>query len=89
MFRDLLSQCTSGVNSAHILESLCAFISPKPIEIVGDRRSLSEKSREFVDLEPDLPTIGCRVTSLSLLFNLQYTCMIEAQKILRDAWIFN
>ncbi|KDP41600.1 hypothetical protein JCGZ_16007 [Jatropha curcas] len=56
------TNCTSGLDGAHILEPLCAFVSPKPIEIsFRERRSLIDSnSREFVDSDPFLPTIGCR-----------------------------
>ncbi|OMO70806.1 Peptidase S10, serine carboxypeptidase [Corchorus olitorius] len=50
------SECISGINSAHILEPLCVFASPKPQEMSATRRYLDEQ----------LPTIECRTYSYLL-----------------------
>ncbi|GAV56603.1 Peptidase_S10 domain-containing protein [Cephalotus follicularis] len=57
---DLLAyhKSISGINSAHILEPVCAFASRKPQEM--SKRSLIDQLQGFVDPEPTLPTIGCR-----------------------------
>lgn len=56
-------KCTSGLDAAHILEPLCAFVSPKPMEISFHKRRsliLNDNSGDLVDPDPSLPTIGCR-----------------------------
>ncbi|XP_042508668.1 serine carboxypeptidase-like 18 [Macadamia integrifolia] len=55
-------KCISGLNIAQILEPLCFFASPKPEEMVGDRRSLKQKNNEFLDPKPikPIPTDRCR-----------------------------
>ncbi|KAH9689974.1 serine carboxypeptidase-like 18 [Citrus sinensis] len=62
------SELISGLDQNHILEPRCPFFSPKPRDSNGKRRSLNdnEKSQEFLDPEPALPSIGCRVTPYSL-----------------------
>ncbi|PON99758.1 Serine carboxypeptidase-like [Trema orientale] len=55
-------KCISGVNDGHILEPLCTFASPKPQNLITERRSLNQYSTEvflYSDDEP-LPQIGCR-----------------------------
>ncbi|XP_024039918.1 serine carboxypeptidase-like 17 isoform X2 [Citrus clementina] len=56
------SELISGLDQNHILEPRCPFFSPKPRDSNGKRRSLNdnEKSQEFLDPEPALPSIGCR-----------------------------
>ncbi|EEF52263.1 serine carboxypeptidase, putative [Ricinus communis] len=54
------NKVTSGLNTAQILEPLCNFAFPKPIEIsFRRRRSLYAKSGDFADPDPSIP-IGCR-----------------------------
>jgi len=53
------SQCTSGLQTAHILEPLCGYASLKPGEMFGDRRSLLENF--FLVREPTDLDLGCRV----------------------------
>lgn len=68
MLDNWLVQLISGLHQNHILEPRCPFFSPKPRDSNGKRRSLNdnEKSQEFLDPEPALPSIGCRVTPYSL-----------------------
>ncbi|KAJ4962745.1 hypothetical protein NE237_022684 [Protea cynaroides] len=53
-------KCISGLNPYQILEPLCIFVSPKPKEMVGDRRSLSQNYYKILDPQPPIPTVGCR-----------------------------
>ncbi|KAJ9166352.1 hypothetical protein P3X46_021122 [Hevea brasiliensis] len=56
-------KCTSGLDAAQILEPLCAFVSPKPLELSFHKRRsliLNDNSGDLVDPDPSLPTIGCR-----------------------------
>ncbi|KAJ0026023.1 hypothetical protein Pint_08629 [Pistacia integerrima] len=53
----------SGIQTAHILEPICGFASPKPQEfLIGYRRSLNQHPhQEILDPEPfPPPFIGCR-----------------------------
>lgn len=54
------SQCISGLQTAQILEPLCGYASPKPGEMLGDRRSLLENFFLVRELTAD-PDLGCRV----------------------------
>ncbi|XVF36445.1 hypothetical protein REPUB_Repub19eG0059200 [Reevesia pubescens] len=61
------NKCTSRIETAHILERLCSFASPKPREMSARRRYLDEHHEELLDPEPPtLPTIGCRTYSYLL-----------------------
>ncbi|XWS14809.1 hypothetical protein CRYUN_Cryun35bG0040300 [Craigia yunnanensis] len=61
------TKCTSRIETAHILEPLCSFASPKPQEMSARRRYLDEHHNELLDPEPPtLPTIGCRTYSYLL-----------------------
>ncbi|KAJ4968690.1 hypothetical protein NE237_015391 [Protea cynaroides] len=53
-------KCISGLNPYQILEPLCVFVSPKPKEMVGDRRSLSQNYYKILDPQPPIPAVGCR-----------------------------
>ncbi|XP_043712242.1 serine carboxypeptidase-like 2 [Telopea speciosissima] len=54
-------KCISGLNTAHILEPLCDFGSPKPKERVGDRRSLTQNYKEyFLVPHPSNSVLDCR-----------------------------
>ncbi|XP_042508667.1 serine carboxypeptidase-like 18 isoform X2 [Macadamia integrifolia] len=62
-WKDMLSyyKCISGLNTAQILEPLCSFFaSPTPEEMVGERRSLWQNYKEFLDPIPPTPEVGCR-----------------------------
>ncbi|KAJ4825255.1 hypothetical protein Tsubulata_042804 [Turnera subulata] len=52
-------ELTSNIDFAHVLEPNCVFLSPRPREIFGERRTLDGSSPEL-EIEPSLPTIGCR-----------------------------
>ncbi|XP_077233864.1 serine carboxypeptidase-like 15 [Tasmannia lanceolata] len=54
-----INQCLKGINTVHILEPLCFYASPKPNEMVEERRSLEEKNREFL-LSQSPPPSACR-----------------------------
>ncbi|XP_042495405.1 serine carboxypeptidase-like 17 [Macadamia integrifolia] len=53
-------QCILGINSAQILEPLCPFASPKPQEVVGDRRRSLIRQNYTDDPQPPIPALGCR-----------------------------
>ncbi|XP_010061646.2 serine carboxypeptidase-like 2 isoform X1 [Eucalyptus grandis] len=58
-------QCTSGLQTAQILEPLCGYASMKPGEMFGDRRSLLENFflvREPIDLDLGCRTYGYRLS---------------------------
>ncbi|KAF8030984.1 hypothetical protein BT93_D0234 [Corymbia citriodora subsp. variegata] len=55
-------QCISGLQTAHILEPLCGFASPKPGEMFGVRRSLLVH-------EPTAPELGCRTYGYTLSYS--------------------
>ncbi|KAK7245617.1 hypothetical protein RIF29_40465 [Crotalaria pallida] len=60
--RDLKTfhELTSGLNSAHILDPLCEWLSQTPKE-VSWRRSVTEKyPSEFLDTHLTLPPLSCR-----------------------------
>nr|DAD24905.1 TPA_asm: hypothetical protein HUJ06_026369 [Nelumbo nucifera] len=61
------SECLSGINTAHILEPLCGFASPKPKEKFGDRRYLEDNSREILDPQPS-STEFCRTDGYLLSY---------------------
>ncbi|GKV20048.1 hypothetical protein SLEP1_g30223 [Rubroshorea leprosula] len=52
-------KCISGIQSAHILEPICAFASPKQPEMLGRRRR-SLTLHKLLDPEPSIPQFGCR-----------------------------
>ncbi|CAK7336629.1 unnamed protein product [Dovyalis caffra] len=58
---EAFDKCISGIKESHILEPKCIYVSPRPVEMFGRRRSLNENPLEFLHLELDFPdTIGCR-----------------------------
>ncbi|KAA8528449.1 hypothetical protein F0562_035804 [Nyssa sinensis] len=60
------SQCTSGIQHAHILEPLCGFASPKPHKLFGRRAFHDEKVRKLLDLEPSLSAFSCHIDGYRL-----------------------
>ncbi|XP_059459934.1 serine carboxypeptidase-like 7 [Corylus avellana] len=52
-------ECLSGINFVHVLESSCAFASPKPQVTFDRRRSLYQNLQVFLDPDPSLPPFGC------------------------------
>ncbi|KAF8377659.1 hypothetical protein HHK36_031043 [Tetracentron sinense] len=64
----VFDECISRINTAHILEPYCNFVSPKPKEMVGNRRSLGRNFREFLDPQPLLPAFGCRAYAYLLSY---------------------
>uniref|UniRef100_A0A2P2M3K6 Serine carboxypeptidase n=3 Tax=Rhizophora mucronata TaxID=61149 RepID=A0A2P2M3K6_RHIMU len=50
------SECIAWLNVVHILEPLCGFASPRPVELLARRRSI----REFLDFKLPVPEVGCR-----------------------------
>ncbi|KAF8377662.1 hypothetical protein HHK36_031046 [Tetracentron sinense] len=66
-----VDKCISGVSSVHILEPTCDFASPKPKEMVGNRRSLGRNFQEFLNPHHPLPTFGCRVNLSPSLHSLR------------------
>lgn len=63
-------QCTSHINSAHILERHCdGLISPKLQHMLGKRRDLSDNNGLHHHSRSPLPTFGCRVTPILFLLH--------------------
>lgn len=66
-----LQQCTEGINFSQILETVCAFASPKPQKIVkGERKSsrslYGEDSQVFqLVSDSELLQLGCRVSNFN------------------------
>ncbi|WCJ35570.1 serine carboxypeptidase-like 2 [Euphorbia peplus] len=54
-------KCTSGIQPGQILEPICGFAAPKPFQIFDKRRSLIQNSSFFLQIDPLVPTIGCRI----------------------------
>ncbi|KAF9621135.1 hypothetical protein IFM89_016629 [Coptis chinensis] len=55
-----VSECTSGINPAHILEPKCLLVTPKPKEVFIERRSLNENSSLTAISPPPSPEFKCR-----------------------------
>ncbi|KAF9601470.1 hypothetical protein IFM89_020237 [Coptis chinensis] len=63
------SKCVSRINTGHILEPLCNFVSPKPKEMHKIRRYLRKNCRRLIDSKqaslldlqpPSIPALNCR-----------------------------
>ncbi|XP_048226705.1 serine carboxypeptidase-like 18 isoform X3 [Ricinus communis] len=61
-------KCRSELQQGQILEPICGFASPKPFQLFGKRRSLNENSQYFLDIDPSIPSIGCRTYAYTLSY---------------------
>ncbi|POO03705.1 Serine carboxypeptidase-like, partial [Trema orientale] len=59
-FFQAYQECISGINLPHILERKCPYASPKPQDIISERRSLNQKSEVFLHSDSEHPHFGCR-----------------------------
>ncbi|KAG1341811.1 serine carboxypeptidase-like 18 [Cocos nucifera] len=63
-----INECIEGINTAHILEPLCPFASPKPSMVAAySRRLLKEDVKEFPLLKSDL-ALECRTSGYLLSY---------------------
>ncbi|KAJ4961996.1 hypothetical protein NE237_021906 [Protea cynaroides] len=83
-------KCISGLNPYQILEPLCIFVSPKPKEMVGDRRSLSQNYYKILDPQPPIPTVGCRNYGYLLAYywtnDIRVQNALHIQKVSIEKW---
>ncbi|KAJ4966925.1 hypothetical protein NE237_018774 [Protea cynaroides] len=83
-------KCISGLNPYQILEPLCVFVSSKPKEMVGDRRSISQNYYKILDPQPPIPAIGCRNYGYLLAYywtnDIRVQNALHIQKVSNEKW---
>ncbi|KAL5713044.1 sinapoylglucose--choline O-sinapoyltransferase [Ranunculus cassubicifolius] len=65
---EAISECTSGLNTAHILEPLCVFISPKKTITLRKRSVLEENESNIIRSRPATPGFECRAYGYMLSY---------------------
>nr|BAO04182.1 hypothetical protein [Delphinium grandiflorum] len=76
-----VSKCTNGLNRAHILEPHCLLVTPKPNEIIKERRLLEKNSPTTFALPPVDPGFECR--SYGYMLSYYWANDKEVQKALK------
>ncbi|KAL5713046.1 sinapoylglucose--choline O-sinapoyltransferase [Ranunculus cassubicifolius] len=88
---EAISECTSGLNNAHILEPKCVLVSPKTTITLRKRSTLEENENNIILSRPATPGLECRSYGYMLSYywanDITVKKALNIEKVSTEEWI--